>query len=92
MGAFGDPLRFTVQQGKINYLGELVNGCPHPAVPAAFYGVKDCGPLALATCSVPRPSVGLCVVDRQRQSMCIFLKAHPGYSNLPVRKGLMRVH
>ncbi|HWD33223.1 MAG TPA: hypothetical protein VG536_16695 [Pseudomonas sp.] len=89
LGAFGDPLRFTVQQGKINYLGELVNGCPYPAAPTALYGLKDCGPLALGTCSVPRSSVGLCVVDRQKQSLRTFLKQHPRYTVLPVHAALM---
>ncbi|OLS62694.1 hypothetical protein [Pseudomonas putida] len=91
LGAFGDPLRFTVEQGKVNYLGELVNGCPYPAVPTARYGLKNCGALALGTCSVPRPSIGLCVVDRQKQAMRVFLKEHPGYTGLPVRTALMGV-
>ncbi|QXI40763.1 hypothetical protein [Pseudomonas xantholysinigenes] len=89
MGAFGQPLRFTVQAGQINYLGELVNDCSYPVQPTAYYGVMACGPLALGTCTVPRASVGLCVVDRQKQALRTFLKAQPRFAELPVRPALM---
>lgn len=92
MGAFGKPLRFTVKQGDINYLGEILYGCPLDARPTAFYGVMNCGFLALGNCSVPSPTASLCVVDRQEQVIKNFLRKNPGYADMPVRSSLMSTH
>ncbi|QLF94222.1 hypothetical protein HW090_13865 [Pseudomonas sp. ABC1] len=89
MGPYSGSLRFSVKQGEVNYLGELVYGCAAESRPAALYGVMNCGFLALGSCSVPSPSVGVCMVDRQEQALRIFLKAHPEYADLPVRSSTM---
>ncbi|NVZ71754.1 hypothetical protein [Pseudomonas costantinii] len=89
MGPYSKPLRFTVTKGQINYLGEMTYGCPLAAHPAALYGVKNCGVLALATCTVDYPSIGVCVVDRQEQSVRTFVKQYPQFSELPVKPAVM---
>jgi hypothetical protein len=89
MGAYSKPLRFTVVQGQLNYLGELVYGCSTVAQPVAVYGVLNCGFLALGECTVPRASVNVCVVDRQDQAIKHFLHQHPEQSRLPVHNALM---
>ncbi|MDO7928880.1 hypothetical protein Q6A51_19000 [Pseudomonas sp. KFB-139] len=91
MGAYSKPLRFTVKQGEINYLGEMVYGCPSSSPTAALYGVMSCGFLALGECTVPYPTERICVVDRQEQATRILLKQNPEYSNLPVRGSVMSV-
>lgn len=90
MGPFAAPLRFRVQNGVINYVGELVYGCPRYPAPTAYYGVKNCGLLALATCTVPNADVGMCVVDRQPQALKRFLRANPAYTNMPINPALMK--
>lgn len=89
MGPYQAPLRFDVVQGQINYLGEMVYGCSASSRPEALYGVKNCGFLALGTCSVPSPTVGVCIVDRQAQAVRSFLRKNPERSTLPVRSSLM---
>lgn len=89
MGAFSKPLRFTVKQGDINYLGEMLYGCPLDARPMALYGVMNCGFLALGNCSVPSPTQSLCVVDRQEQAVRSFLRKNSKYTGMPVRSSLM---
>ncbi|WP_085600169.1 MULTISPECIES: hypothetical protein [unclassified Pseudomonas] len=89
MGPYSKPLRFTVANGQLNYLGEMTYGCPVAAHPAAVYGVKNCGFLALGTCTVDRPSIAICVTDRQEQAVRTFVKQHPQYSRLPVRPTVM---
>lgn len=89
MGPYQAPLRFDVVQGQINYLGEMVYGCSASTRPEALYGVKSCGFLALGTCSVPSPTVGVCIVDRQAQAVRSFLRKNPERSTLPVRSSLM---
>ena len=89
MGPYSSPLRFTVQQGAINYLGEMTYGCSSLVRPDAVYGVKDCGFLALFSCDVPAPSIGVCVEDRQEQSVRRLLKKNPEYAHLPVRSAVM---
>lgn len=89
MGPYSRPLRFSVKPGVINYLGEMTYGCSARAQPEALYGVKSCGFLALFTCSVPSPTVGLCVEDRQEQGVRNFLKKNPEYATLPVRSSVM---
>lgn len=92
MGAYSGSLRFTVKRGHINYLGEMVYSCPPPARPAALYGVKSCGFLALGKCSVPSPTESICIVDRQEQAIRSFLKKHPEYLDMPVRSSVMAKH
>jgi hypothetical protein len=89
MGAYSKPLRFTVTQGKLNYLGEMVYGCSAVAQPVAMYGVMNCGFLALGECTVPHASVNVCVVDRQDQAIKHFLQQHPDKSLLPVHNAIM---
>lgn len=89
MGAYSRPLRFSVTKGQINYLGEVVYDCSSVAQPVALYGVMDCGFLALANCTVPRPSVNICVVDRQDQAISHFLQQHPEQAVLPVHNAVM---
>ncbi|MDS9879073.1 hypothetical protein RMI40_30015 [Pseudomonas protegens] len=89
MGAYSKPLRFTVTQGQLNYLGEMVYGCSAVAQPAAVYGVLNCGVLALGECTVPSPNVNVCVVDRQDQAIRHFLQQHPEQAPLPVRNAVM---
>ncbi|KTB84833.1 hypothetical protein AO070_01495 [Pseudomonas syringae pv. syringae PD2766] len=89
MGAYGRPLRFTVKQGELNYVGELVYGCSLDARPTALYGAMSCGLLALGECSVPYPSVSICMVDRQEQAVKSFMKKNPEYVNMPVRSSVM---
>ncbi|MGC5703158.1 hypothetical protein J4P02_23440 [Pseudomonas sp. NFXW11] len=89
MGAYSKPLRFTVTQGQLNYLGEMVYGCSAVAQPAAVYGVLNCGFLALGNCTVPRPSVNVCVVDRQDQAIKHFLQQHPEQASLLVHNAVM---
>lgn len=89
MGAYSKPLRFSVTNGQINYLGEMVYGCSDVAQPVAVYGVMYCGFLALAECTVPSPSVNICVVDRQDQAIKRFLQQHPEYAPLPVHEAVM---
>jgi len=89
MGAYSKPLRFTVTQGQINYLGELVYGCSSVSQPAAVYGVMNCGLLAPGTCTVPSPSINVCVVDRQDQAIKHFVQQHPEQSQLAVHSALM---
>lgn len=89
MGPYSKPLRFTVTKGQINYVGEMTYGCQLAAHPAAIYGVKNCGLLALGTCTVDYPSIGVCVVDRQEQSVRTFIKQHPQFSELPVKPAVM---
>ncbi|WP_245586752.1 hypothetical protein [Pseudomonas cremoricolorata] len=90
MGPYSQPLRFSVKQGQINYVGEMVYGCSRYGQPAAVYGVLDCGLLALGTCDVPNPSVNICVVDRQSQALDYFQQQHPQQPVLSVRSALMR--
>ncbi|WP_231570157.1 MULTISPECIES: hypothetical protein [Pseudomonas] len=89
MDPYSSPLRFSVAQGQLNYVGELVYGCPSESRPAALYGVRNCGLLALGSCSVPSPSVGVCTVDRQQQTLRRFLKMHPEFADMPVRSAVM---
>jgi hypothetical protein len=89
MGPYSKPLRFTVTQGQINYLGEMVYACSSVAQPAATYGVKNCGFLAAGECTVPRADVYVCVEDRQGQAIKHFLQQHPEQSGLPVHNALM---
>ncbi|WP_024694854.1 hypothetical protein [Pseudomonas syringae] len=89
MGAFSKPLRFTVNQGQLNYLGELVYGCSSIELPTAVYGVMDCGLLALGECTVPRGSINVCVVDRQLPALKHFLRQHPELASLPVHNAIM---
>ncbi|WP_434157808.1 hypothetical protein [Stutzerimonas stutzeri] len=89
MGPYSAPLHFDVEQGSINYLGEMIYGCRPPSRPAALYGVKYCGFLALGTCTVSYPSVGICVVDRKEQAVRTFLIQHPDYASMPVRPAVM---
>lgn len=89
MGPYSSPLRFTVNQGKLNYLGEMVYDCSSVAQPVAVYGVMNCGFLALGECTVPRASVNVCVVDRQDQAIKHFLQQHPEQSRLPVQSAVM---
>jgi hypothetical protein len=90
MAAYSKSLRFSVAQGRLNYLGEVVYDCSYAADTVVFYGVIDCGILALGRCIVPRPSVNVCVVDRQHQTVDYFLRQHSEYSNLPIKNALMR--
>ncbi len=89
MGPYTAPLRFDVRQGSINYLGEMVYGCRSPSQPAALYGVKYCGFLALGTCRVSEASAAICMVDRQEQAVRSFLKQHPEYAHMQVQKAVM---
>ena len=89
MGPYSKPLRFTVTKGQLNYLGEMVYGCRSESHPAALYGLKRCGPLALGSCSVPSPDIGVCIVDRQQQALRSFLKKHPERSGLATRPAIM---
>jgi len=89
MGPYSRPLRFTVTQGQLNYLGEMVYGCSDVAQPVAVYGVMNCGLLALGNCTVPSPSVNVCVVDRQDQAVKRFLQQHPAKFHLPVHNAVM---
>ena len=89
MGAYSAPLRFTVKAGEINYLGELVYGCPPSPRPTALYGVRNCGLLALGTCTVPFASEAICIVDREEQAVKRFLKSNPAFSNMTTRSSLM---
>lgn len=89
MGAYSKPLSFTVTQGQLNYLGEMVYGCSAIAEPVAVYGVMNCGFLALGECTVPSPSVNVCVVDRQDQTIAHFLQQHGEYEALPVHNAMM---
>ena len=89
MGAYSKPLSFTVTQGQLNYLGEMVYGCSAIAEPVAVYGVMNCGFLALGECTVPSPSVNICVVDRQDQTIAHFLQQHGEYEALPVHNAMM---
>lgn len=91
MGPYSKPLRFTVVNGRINYLGEMTYGCPLSAQPVATYGVEYCGLLALATCSVSNPDVAICLADRQEQTVRTFLKQHPQFSGLSVVRSVMSV-
>lgn len=89
MGPYSKPLRFSVTQGQLNYLGEMVYGCSAVAQPAAVYGVMNCGLLALGECTVPSPSVNVCVVDREDQALKLFLQQHPEQKSLPVHNAVM---
>lgn len=89
MAAYSKPLRFTVNQGDINYLGEMIYGCPLAARPAALYGIRNCGLLALGECSVPSPTRSICVVNRQEQTIRNFLKRNPEFSSMPIRSSVM---
>lgn len=91
MGAYSKPLRFSVKQGQINYLGEMVYGCPALAQPAAVYGVINCGFLAMGECTVPGPTINVCVLDRQDQALKRFLQQHPERASLPVRNAVMSI-
>ncbi|WP_259755455.1 hypothetical protein [Pseudomonas sp. GCEP-101] len=92
MGPFSKPLQFTVKQGDINYLGEILYGCPLDARPAAYYGVMNCGFLALGNCTVPLPTRSFCVVDRQESVVRSFLLKNPRYAGMPARSALMSAH
>lgn len=92
MGPYSSPLRFNVKQGEINYLGEMVYDCQSPARPTALYGVQSCGFLAMGKCSVPHPTAGVCVVNRQEQTIRTFLKKHPDHADMPVRSSVMSMH
>ncbi|RZI73410.1 MAG: hypothetical protein EOP13_12010 [Pseudomonas sp.] len=92
MGPYYKSLRFSVAKGQINYLGEMVYDCSEVARPAAVYGVMDCGFLALGQCTVPRPSVNICVVDREAQAIGYFLHQHPEHAALPVHNAVMSRH
>ncbi|AHZ77140.1 hypothetical protein DW66_2629 [Pseudomonas putida] len=89
MGPYSSPLRFTVNQGKLNYLGEMVYDCSSVAQPVALYGVMNCGFLALDECTVPHATVNVCVVDRQGQAIKHFMQQHPEQSRLPVQNAVM---
>ncbi|WP_024656852.1 hypothetical protein N027_06200 [Pseudomonas syringae USA007] len=89
IGAYASPLHFSVKQGELNYLGELVYGCSLDARPTALYGAMYCGLLALGECSVSSPSVSICVVDRQEQAVKSFLKKNPEFLNMPVSSSVM---
>lgn len=90
MGPYTRPLHFTVKQGQVNYVGEMVYDCSDLARPTAMYGVKYCGLLALGRCSVSSPDVNICVVDRQRQAIKYFQRQHPEQSSLPVHRAFMK--
>ena len=89
MAAYSKPLRISVKQGYINYLGEMTYGCPLLAQPEALYGVMSCGFLALGRCSVPSPSAGICIADRQQQAIRHFLKTHPEYAEMSVHSSVL---
>ncbi|MDU8498113.1 hypothetical protein RYB01_02830 [Pseudomonas syringae] len=89
LGAYARPLHFSVKQGALNYLGELVYDCPLDAWPSTQYGPVNCGFLALGECSVPYSSVKTCMVDRQEQAVRSFIRKNPEYSNMPVRSAVM---
>lgn len=89
MAAYSKPLRFTVRKGHINYLGEMVYDCQMASRLSALYGVKSCGALALGECSVPVPTMKICVVDRKEQAVLNFRKRYPDYSSLPIASSVM---
>jgi hypothetical protein len=89
MAAYTKPLRINVKQGYINYLGEMAYDCPLLAQPEALYGVMSCGLLALGSCSVPSPSVGICIVDRQELTIILFLIRHPEYAQMNVHSSVL---
>lgn len=90
MGAFSAPLTFSLEVGAVNYLGELVYGCPAVLRPEAMYGVMDCGFLAAGNCTVPAPSEAICIVDRQIQAVDHLFKKTPALSVMNIRPAVMR--
>lgn len=90
MGAFSAPLTFSIEVGAINYLGELVYGCPAVLRPEALYGVMDCGFLAAGQCTVPAPSEGICIADKQTQAVDHLLGKTPSLSAMDIRYAAMK--
>nr|WP_298165778.1 hypothetical protein [uncultured Pseudomonas sp.] len=90
MGAFSEPLTFNIEIGAINYLGELIYGCPVVLRPEALYGVMDCGFLAAGQCTVPAPSEGICVSDKQTQAVDHLIGKTSSLSAMDIKSAVMK--
>lgn len=91
LGAFKKPLTFNVASKKINYVGTVSIGCSTQSSIGAWYGVKNCGFLALSDkCTVAKAQVPMCVVDEQKDAIGSFLEKNPEFSSLPVVSATMK--
>lgn len=91
LGAFQKPLTFNVSIKKVNYVGTVSIGCSAQSSIGAWYGVKNCGFLALNDkCTVAKAQVPMCVIDEQKDAIVSFLAKNPEFSSLPVVSAIMK--
>jgi hypothetical protein len=91
LGAFKTPLTFKVISKQINYVGTVSVGCVTQSSIGAWYGVKNCGFLALSDkCTVAKAQVPMCVIDEQKDTISSFLAKNPAFASMPVVSASMK--
>lgn len=90
IGPYAAPLKFEVREGVINYVGALSFGCSATSIAGRWYGLQNCGFLALSECTVASAQVEMCVGDEARQAVQTLIKEYPEFSNLPKSNQLMQ--
>jgi len=90
LGPFQTPLSFSVRKGAIAYVGTVSIGCLPPSPAVKWYGLLNCGLLALGTCTVPSAQVPMCVLDEKAQTIKVFFETYPSLATMPVDSALMQ--
>ncbi len=90
LGPYQSPLSFSVRKGTIAYVGTVSIGCAPPSPTMKWYGLLNCGLLALGKCTVPAAQVRMCVLDEESKTIKTFLERHPIFVSIPVDSALMK--
>jgi hypothetical protein len=90
LGPFQKPLTFHVKKGVIAYVGTISYGCTQRSPAMKWYGLQNCGLLALGTCTVASAQVPMCVLDDNPQSIKSFLEQHAEFASVTVDSALMK--
>ncbi len=91
LGPFHKPLGFHVVKSYIAYVGTLSYGCSRRSQVMEWYGIQNCGFLALAdNCTVAAAQVPMCVIDEQEQTVGAFITQWPSLGAMPITSALMK--
>jgi hypothetical protein len=90
LGPFREPFRFRVTKGEIVYVGTISYGCVQHSERSKWYGLMNCGLLAMMKCSVPNPTIPMCVTDKKDGIIESFLGENPTFSSLRVNSDIMQ--
>jgi hypothetical protein len=90
LGPFKRPLTFRAEKGRVAYVGTISYGCRRPSPAKVWYGLQNCGLLALGECTVAAADIPMCVFDDQREVMGSFQAQHPELASVPVTSAVMK--